>query len=80
MVPHTITKEMSKGRVLKGVRVAYRNWSNQPVAKNSIQLRPNAMMFEATIVTTMNLIVSTAPQSLSRYLSDAGTKIMVAMN
>lgn len=79
VVLHTITEKISITKYLKHT-VAYRNWSDQPVAMNSIQFSPKAMIFEATIVTTMNLIVSTAPHSLSKYLRDAGTKIMVAIN
>ena len=50
------------------------------VAMNSIQLNPNAMIFDTTIETAMNFAVSTLPQSLSRYFNDAGTKIRVAIN
>lgn len=60
--------------------MAYRKRSAYPVAMNSIQFNPNAIIFEATIDTTMNLIVSTAPHNLSRYFSEAGTKIIDAMN
>jgi hypothetical protein len=66
--------------VSSGRKVAYRNRSAFRVAINSIQLNPKAMIFEATIETTMNFNVSTLPHIRSRYFRQAGTKIKDAMN
>lgn len=59
-------------------------WTNRnnglPSTMYSIQLSPNAITFESPMVTTMNLRISTLPHTLSRYFSDGGTKMRVAMN
>jgi len=60
--------------------ITYRKRSAFLVGMNSIQLKPKAIMFEATIDTKINLRVSMLPQSRSKYFNDAGTKISVAIN
>ena len=50
------------------------------VAMNSIQLKPKAIMFEATIETKINLMVSVLPHRRSRYFKAAGTKTIDAIN
>ena len=42
---------------------------------NSIQFIPPAMTFEAVMVTTINLTVSTVPQRRSKYRKDGGMHI-----
>lgn len=39
---------------------------------NSIQFKPNAMIFEIVTVAAMNFSNSTAPHSRSRYRNEAG--------
>lgn len=47
---------------------------------NSIQLKPKAIMFEATTETKINFMVSTLPHRRSKYFRAAGTKTKDAMN
>jgi hypothetical protein len=47
---------------------------------NSIQLKPKAIMFEATMETSINLMVSMLPHRRSKYFRAAGTNTIVAMN
>ena len=47
---------------------------------NSIQLKPKAIMFEATTETKINLMVSMLPHRRSKYFRAAGTKTKDAMN
>ena len=57
--------------------ITYRKRSAFFVTINSIQLNAKAMIFDTTMDTTMNLMVSMVPQSRSKYRKDAGITIRV---
>jgi hypothetical protein len=58
----------------------YRNTSGCPKTKYSIQLRPKAMMFDATITMMLNRMSSRGPHTRSRYLAAAGRATTEMMN
>jgi hypothetical protein len=60
--------------------VTHRKRSAFFVTANSIQLKPKAIMFEATTETKINLMVSMLPHRRSKYFRAAGTKTIDAMN
>jgi hypothetical protein len=63
-----------------GVNVTHKKRSAFLVTTNSIQLKPKAIMFEATTDTKINLMVSMLPHRRSKYFRAAGTKTKDAMN
>jgi hypothetical protein len=65
MICHAVSAKRSK-RVLFIVKETHKNRSAFLSKANSIQFTPKAMIFEKVTVTTINLMVSTAPHSRSR--------------